>query len=175
VPIGHGGTLAHGLIRRTDKSSESPCQIATNQGSQLAFHARVHAAFASAPSFPAGLLDSSLLELLSQAERPLSAYNLVSLLREQNHQMAVMSVFRSLDRLCARADRQGRNAIGLPDQGCPQSGALDLHRLRGDPAVGGIRYAGCTYAACGAYRLFAWHDCVRGGGLCAACGEPREL
>jgi Fur family zinc uptake transcriptional regulator len=55
-----------------------------------------------APSFPAGLLDSSLLELLSQAERPLSAYNLVSLLREKGRQMAVMSVYRSLERLCAR-------------------------------------------------------------------------
>jgi len=129
-----------------------------------------------APSFPAGLLDSSLLELLSQAERPLSAYNLVSLLREQNHQMAVMSVFRSLDRLCARGliekvemlsafrIRDVPKAVLLICIDCGATQPLAVSDMR-DVLMQRVAHTGFSPG------MIAFEV----AGLCAACGEPREL
>ncbi len=54
-----------------------------------------------APVFPGPMLDQTLIDLLTQADVPLSAYDLASRLRERGRQMAVMSIYRALDRLCA--------------------------------------------------------------------------
>ncbi len=52
--------------------------------------------------FPASALDEAIMILLAQAVVPLSAYDLVELLRQQGRRVVAMSVYRSLDRLCAR-------------------------------------------------------------------------
>jgi Fur family zinc uptake transcriptional regulator len=128
-----------------------------------------------APSFPADLLDSSLLELLSQAERPLSAYNLVSLLREQGRQMAVMSIYRSLDRLCARGliDRvEMLSAFRIRDVpkaalliciDCGTTQPLAVSDLR-DSLMRRVAYTGFSPGTVA----------LEVAGLCPACGGRKE-
>jgi Fur family zinc uptake transcriptional regulator len=48
------------------------------------------------------MLDRALVDLLTQAPAPLSAYDLAAGLRKGGRNMAVMSIYRALDRLCAR-------------------------------------------------------------------------
>jgi Fur family transcriptional regulator, zinc uptake regulator len=54
------------------------------------------------PAFPATMLDQAILALLARAQTPLSAYDLAERLREQGRRVVPMSVYRALDRLCAR-------------------------------------------------------------------------
>lgn len=48
------------------------------------------------------MLDRSLLELLGESDVPLSAYDLLARLRERGRYMMAASIYRALDRLCAR-------------------------------------------------------------------------
>jgi Fur family transcriptional regulator, zinc uptake regulator len=54
------------------------------------------------PALPATMLDQSILLLLTRASAPLSAYDLAERLREEGRRVVPMSVYRALDRLCAR-------------------------------------------------------------------------
>jgi Fur family transcriptional regulator, zinc uptake regulator len=55
-----------------------------------------------APAFPATALDQAVLATLVRYDMPLSAYDLVDRLGEQGRRVVPMSVYRSLERLCAR-------------------------------------------------------------------------
>lgn len=55
-----------------------------------------------APSVPASDLDSMIVDLLSAAGAPLSAYDLAERIRERGRRVVPMSVYRALERLCAR-------------------------------------------------------------------------
>ncbi len=54
-----------------------------------------------APAVPAAMMDRTLIDLLTQTDVPLSAYDLAAGLRGLGREVAVMSVYRALDRLCA--------------------------------------------------------------------------
>lgn len=55
-----------------------------------------------APARPGPVLDRELLEILSASEVPLGAYEIAARLGEDGRHVVIMSVYRSLDRLCAR-------------------------------------------------------------------------
>ena len=58
------------------------------------------------PPIAGPALDRSISLALSRAAMPLSAYDLVERLREQGSKVTAKSVYRSLDRLCARDEVQ---------------------------------------------------------------------
>lgn len=55
-----------------------------------------------APVFPGAAMDKKIVEVLGRSEVPLSAYEVADHLRERGHHIAMMSIYRSLDRLCGR-------------------------------------------------------------------------
>ncbi len=73
-----------------------------------------------APVFPAERLDQALIDLLAQADIPLSAYDIAARLRDLGRPLAVMSIYRALDRLCSR------NAI-------EKIGMLSAYRIKDIP------------------------------------------
>ena len=59
-----------------------------------------------APVCPAPVLDAAILAALADSEVPLSAYDVISVLDRGGRRMAPMSVYRALDRMCARRQIQ---------------------------------------------------------------------
>lgn len=51
---------------------------------------------------PGAMLDQNITRILGAATMPLSAYDIAARLRENGHPIVMMSVYRSLGRLCSR-------------------------------------------------------------------------
>jgi len=128
-----------------------------------------------APSVPASDLDSMIVDLLSGTDTPLSAYDLVERIRERGRRVVPMSVYRALDRLCARDAvqkvemlsayrvRDVSNPILLICMGCGSIAPVDAddlhHALAERLAISGFRA-----------RIVA----VEVAGLCGPCREATQ-
>jgi len=124
---------------------------------------------------PGDTLDALVIEALASAPSPLGAYHLADALRQQGHRPAMMSLYRSLDRLCA-----GRRVERVA--------TLAAFRIRDVPnaALMICVECGATCSLAVAAERAALEDAIAGTGfmigtlvieaigLCPACGDREE-
>ncbi len=124
---------------------------------------------------PAPQLDPALLDILAQSEVPLSAYDLVSRLRDRGRHVVVMSIYRALDRLrtqqriekvemlSAFRIRDSPQAILMICVACGRTRALSVP-VQHDALDQAMANAG--FAASGI--------AIEAAGLCRDCSKPEE-